>query len=143
MDIFLCVSFIFYQSPKILKIWQIELIIFSSIWAYSTASTSEAAYIIGGRYTGDIIAEFKNDSWRQIGTLARGYYAHGSIILENEVMIIGGNSYFSDKETEIWDVTNETNKVLNLTLPNERELSSGNYQMGIGLYIVPFNFCTT
>ena len=90
MDIFLCVSFIFYQSPKILKIWQIELIIFSSIWAYSTASTSEAAYIIGGRYTGDIIAEFKDDSWRQMGTLAKGRSYHGSIKLGNDVMVIGG-----------------------------------------------------
>ena len=92
MDIFLCVSFILYQSPKILKIWQIELIIFSSIWAYSTASTSEAAYIIGGRYTGDIIAEFKNYSWRQIGTLAKGRRYHASIALKDDVMVIGGRS---------------------------------------------------
>ena len=92
MDIFLCVSFIFYQSPKILKIWQIELIIFSSIWAYSTASTSEAAYIIGGRYTENIIAEYKDGSWRQMGTLAKGRGWHGSITLENAVMVIGGYS---------------------------------------------------
>ena len=46
------------------------MIIFSSISYYSTASTSEAAYIIGGDYTKNIIAEFKNGSWRQMGTLA-------------------------------------------------------------------------
>ena len=44
--------------------------------------------------------------------------------------------FFSDMETEIWNVTNETNKVVNPTLQNE------DYVMGIGLYIVPFNFCT-
>ena len=90
MDIFLCVSFIFYQSPKILKIWQIELIIFSRVYAYSTASTSKAAYIIGGGYTANIVAEFKDGSWRQMGTLAKGRAWHGSITLENTVMVIGG-----------------------------------------------------
>ena len=66
------------------------MIIFSSIQEYSTASTSEAAYIIGGHYTKDIIAEFKDNSWRQIGTLAKGRAAHGSITLNGETMVIGG-----------------------------------------------------
>ena len=44
---------------------------------------------------------------------------------------------FSDKETEIWNVTNKTNKVVNPTFSN------GDYEWGIGLYVVPFNFCTT
>ena len=57
---------------------------------YSTASTSEAAYIIGGRYTPDIIAEFRNNSWRQMGTLAKGRMGHGSITLNGETMVIGG-----------------------------------------------------
>ena len=72
--------------------WQIELIIFSRINGYSTASTSEAAYIIGGYYTKDIIAQFKDDSWRQMGTLAKGRGWHGSIELGNDIMIIGGHS---------------------------------------------------
>lgn len=46
--------------------------VFSSIYRYSTASTSDAAYIIGGRYTGDVIAEFKNNQWRQLGKLVKG-----------------------------------------------------------------------
>ena len=120
---------------------------------YSTASTSEAAYIIGGRYTMNIIAEFKDGSWRQMGTLKKGRYFHGSIKLGNDVMIIGGAAsderlgnffdffliidFFSDLETEIWNFTNESNKVVNPILP------SGNYDDGIGLYLVPFNFCTT
>ena len=69
---------------------------FSRIYGYSTASTSEAAYIIGGVYTNsataNIVAEFKNDSWRQMGTLAKGRGWHGSITLENAVMVIGGYS---------------------------------------------------
>ena len=70
----------------------IELIVFSFIGYYSTASTSEAAYIIGGYYTNDIIAEFKNNLWRQKAgqTLAKGRYAHGSITLNDETMVIGG-----------------------------------------------------
>ena len=71
------------------------MIIFSSIFGYSTASTSDAAYIIGGMNTRFIIAEFKNDSWRRVGTLAKGRRMHESIQLGDEVMVIGGWS--SDK----------------------------------------------
>ena len=59
---------------------------------YSSVSTSEAAYIIGGPYSNGIIAEFKNDSWRQFGTLSKGRYVHGSIKMGNEFMVIGGYS---------------------------------------------------
>ena len=62
---------------------------------YSTSSTSDAAYIIGGYYTRDIIAEFKNDAWRQLGTLTKGRDGHGSIVLNDETMVIGGYSTFS------------------------------------------------
>ena len=75
------------------------MIIFSRIDSYSTASTSEAAYIIGGFYTRNIIAEFKNDSWRQIGTLAKGRFDHGSIQLRDEVMVIGG---WSSDERQVY-----------------------------------------
>ena len=85
--------------------------------------------------------------------MAKGRYSHGSIALENDVMVIGGWSsdsrlvyfddyfliidFFSDVETEIWNVTDKTIKVVNPILPNY------GYIHGIGLYIVPFNFCTT
>ena len=62
------------------------------IHAYSTASTSEAAYIIGGAFTSDILAQFKNDTWSQFGTLAKGRSNHGSISFGNEFMVIGGRS---------------------------------------------------
>ena len=125
---------------------------FRAIYSYSTASTSEAAYIIGGYHTREVIAEFKN-SWRQLGTLAKGRAAHGTIQLGDEVMVIGGYTYdgrllyfndyfliidfFSDLETEIWNFGNETSRVVNPILPDE------DYRYGIALFIVPFNFCTT
>ena len=144
-------------ARNIHKIGRIQIIIFSYIAAYSTASTSQAAYIIGGLHTPDIIAEFKHDSWRQVGTLARGRSWHGSIGLGDDIMVIGGWSgtlwssdgrlvyfydfliidFLSEKETEIWNFTNQTNKVVNPILPNS------DYIRGIGLYIVPFNFCST
>ena len=66
--------------------------IFSKIAYYSTASTSEAAYIIGGYPdTPQIIAEFRSNSWRQMGTLAKGRDSHGSITLNGETMVIGGD----------------------------------------------------
>ena len=66
--------------------------VFSTIAYYSAASTSEAAYIIGGYpNTPQIIAEFRNNSWRQMGTLAKGRDSHGSITLNGETMIIGGD----------------------------------------------------
>ena len=43
---------------------------------------------------------------------------------------------FSDKETEIWNFTNGDNKIVNPTLKN------GYFSEGIGLFIVPFDFCT-
>ena len=72
------------------------------MYYYSTASTSEAAYFIGGYHTREDVAEFKNDAWRQLGTLTKGRYNHGSISLGTEMMVIGGVSsdsrydYFCD-----------------------------------------------
>ena len=41
---------------------------FNGIFAYSTTSTDEAAYIIGGAYRkmSQIIVEFKNDRWTRL-----------------------------------------------------------------------------
>ena len=57
---------------------------------YSTASTVDAAYIIGGDFSQDVIAEFRNDVWRQLGSLVQGRDSHTSISLNGETMIIGG-----------------------------------------------------
>ena len=73
-------------------------------------SSEYAAYIIGGYNTLDIIAEFQNYKWRQVGSLKRGRRNHGSIIVGEQTMIIGGldpsidgvnmNDY--PMETEVW-----------------------------------------
>ena len=68
------------------------MILFRRIQEYSAVSTSEAAYVIGGIYTMDIIAEFKNGNWRQFGTLSKGRACQGSIKIGNEYMVIGGYS---------------------------------------------------
>ena len=59
----------------------------------------------------------------------------GKFIFMIEI-IFHGKNIFSDAETEIWDMINESHKVIDPTLPG------GAYRSGIGLYIVPFNFCS-
>ena len=64
---------------------------FRSIEFYSTAHTSEAVFIIGGYYTKDIIAEFKDNEWRRLEKfLNQGRYGHGSVTIGGQTMIIGG-----------------------------------------------------
>ena len=59
--------------------------------AYSTASTSEAVYIIGGQNTKEIIARYDaRYGWLQVGTMTQGRHYHGSISLDDEVMVLGG-----------------------------------------------------
>ena len=64
--------------------------LFSRIYQYSTTQTADAAYIIGGDYSMDVIAEFKNDKWRRLDDLNTGRSRHGSITLGSQTMIIGG-----------------------------------------------------
>ena len=64
--------------------------IFSDIYAYSTASTDDAAFIIGGITAYNTIAEFRNNQWRNLGSLTKGRAYHGSIAIGQETMIIGG-----------------------------------------------------
>ena len=68
------------------------MIYLRGMYFYSTTSTSEAAYFIGGINTKENIAEFKNDAWRQLGTLTKPRFGHASISLDGETMIIGGES---------------------------------------------------
>ena len=74
--------------------------ILSLFFGYSTASTDDAAYIIGGENGGDgrpgdqkTIAEFRNNQWRNLGSLTTGRRYHGSITNGRDTMIIGGYSY--------------------------------------------------
>ena len=65
---------------------------FSRIYGYSTASTEDAAFIIGGDdgSSYNTVAEFRNNQWRKLGSLNKDRRFHGSITVEQETMIIGG-----------------------------------------------------
>ena len=64
----------------------------SRIYRYSTASTTDAAYIIGGRYTQNVIAEYKDDQWRKLPPLQQGRQQHTSISFGSDTMIFGGST---------------------------------------------------
>ena len=60
------------------------------MYYYTTASTSEAAYIIGGAYVESTIAEFKNFAWRKLPPMLHPRTIHAAITIGDETMIIGG-----------------------------------------------------
>ena len=78
----------------------------SFISYYSTISTEESAYFIGGcakfnceippwsRREGysTIIARYFNDQWVHVGDLTTGRYKHRSLLVGNRVYIIGGRT---------------------------------------------------
>ena len=63
------------------------------IYAYGTASTNSATYIIGG-INGDenvsTIAEFNNNIWRAIGSLNEPKHSTSAIPYNGEFIIVGG-----------------------------------------------------
>ena len=63
---------------------------FSYIAYYSTANTPDAAYIIGGMFTPNLVAEFRDDQWTQLDDLNKGRFYHGSITVGTRTMIVGG-----------------------------------------------------
>ena len=68
--------------------------IFSKISHYSVASTTEAAFVIGG-VTGsysDVIAQFKDNVWSLYGNLQERRSNHASITSGDIIMVIGGNT---------------------------------------------------
>ena len=67
-----------------------EIFNLSRISYYSTASTSDAAYIIGGYDTQNVVAEFKDNQWRQLDNLNKGRDYHGSLSIGDQTIIIGG-----------------------------------------------------
>ena len=58
---------------------------------YSATNTPDAAYIIGGYYTENLVAEFRNDQWAQLDDLNKGRAGHGSITVGARTMIVGGS----------------------------------------------------
>ena len=76
-----CTSLLYYNA-KIRK-----------IYGYSTAYSTEAAYLIGGLKDSDYsttIAQFKNNQWSKIDDSKQGRRYHGSISVGNKTMVIGG-----------------------------------------------------
>ena len=59
---------------------------------YSVASTSKAAFVIGGYPYSDVITKFANDEWSLYGNLQRRRDGHGSITSGTDTLIIGGNT---------------------------------------------------
>ena len=45
-----------------------------------------------------IVSEFKNDAWRQVGTLQQPRYGHTAIIFNNLIYVIGGKGNVFDQE---------------------------------------------
>jgi len=64
--------------------------LFSRISAYSTAKSADAAYIIGGAYTKNLVAEFKDGQWVQLDDLNEGRSFQNSITVGTQTMIVGG-----------------------------------------------------
>ena len=67
---------------------------FSRIYGYSTVSTNDAAFIIGGAdaVSFDTIAEYRDSQWRKLGSLSKTRCYHGSITIDKQTMILGGYS---------------------------------------------------
>ena len=74
-----------------------ELYVFITLfrlYAYSVISTPSSVIYIGGYQNGepasDIVAEYRNLKWSQLGNLASGRYAHRSIQMGTKIYIFGG-----------------------------------------------------
>ena len=70
---------------------------FRNIRSYSVASTTEAAFVIGGYDNTllrplDIIAKFENAEWSIYGYLRQARNGLGSITFRTQTIIIGGES---------------------------------------------------
>ena len=59
------------------------------MWGYSTVDTPTSVLIIGGRFHKGI-TQFKEDKWSRLGNLHQRRYAHESIIIGRDIIIVGG-----------------------------------------------------
>ena len=59
---------------------------------YSSAETSSAVYIIGGTYTANIVAQYRDDQWHRLNDLNQARMGHRSIVIGNELLMIGGTT---------------------------------------------------
>merc|ERR1711893_139332 len=101
------------------------------IYFYSTASTEDAVFIIGGNNNGKRIAEYKNGKWTNVGELEKSRYDTRSITFGGQTMII--DPY--DPTVEIWNL--EQRKKLTTF-----ERPPGEFYGGFGMFLIQKNFCT-
>ena len=60
---------------------------------YSTVSTSNSVFIIGGNNLDSHIVEFTNNEvWKHAGNLRHGRYGHSSILFGSLIFVIGGRN---------------------------------------------------
>ena len=123
---------IYFQFPKNLKINNF------SIYAYSTASTNDAVYVIGGVSSIDggryeevkTIAEFKEGRWTKIGEMEKPRVVHGSISFGGKTLIFDDD----DDTVEIWNLERKQ-KLSTFNAPHDQ------LGVGFGMFIVNKDFC--
>ena len=61
---------------------------------YSTTETADTAYFIGGHNALNMVVKYTtingSDKWIPLPDLNKGRFGHGSIIVEDRILIIGG-----------------------------------------------------
>jgi len=115
---------------------------------YSTTSTSEAIFIIGGftnfatpgtqpvhnRYT-TTIAKYQDKIWTNVGNLKVGRHIHSSITMGSKVMIVGGwTVHLQTGETELWESESPQSQII-----NSKKLFNNRYP---ALFHVDLGFCS-
>ena len=108
-----------------------------SIFGYSTASTKDAVFIIGGGSDyRKRIAEYKNGKWTNVGKLEKWRSYIRSITFGGLTMIIDA----LDPTVEIWNL--EQSKKLT-TFERPKNLVRPHYEFyeGFEVFLIPKNFC--
>lgn len=70
---------------------RIETYFYRFIAFYSTAETLDTAYVFGGQgIVSNIVAQYSDNQWKRLDDLNSKRYGHGSIVIGDRAMIIGG-----------------------------------------------------
>jgi len=104
---------------------------------YATTHTDEGVYILGGwmgngnqhSYT---IAEYKDDTWNNVGRMQRRRNGHDALTLGSTAIIFDGRH-------------SDTMELLNLeTFEHELiDISASPVQTKLGMFLVPNGYCST
>ena len=78
-----------------------------------------------------------NNVWSEEGSMNSPRYAHGSITLGDQAMQISGTANGAQTtKTEVWRLSTGSNKII------DPELRSDYSSYKIGLFLVPFDYCS-